>query len=149
MPDIDETALEDRPQGRINCSQRDANDAKGQAVGCPVPLQSLAGLPETAEKEVSRSERVISPFEGEFARSFRERQLLDERKAELYRNWCTLVSGWNREPTEPTFEYQVSLRRELVENELELRAEEKEWIRRKKDLLRRALAELETQSVVR
>lgn len=31
----------------------------------------------------------------------------------------------------------------LMESELELRAEEKAWIKRKKDLLRRALAELE------
>ncbi|RWN01048.1 MAG: hypothetical protein EOR86_04130 [Mesorhizobium sp.] len=86
MPDIYETALDDCSQGRIDCSHGDANDQMEQAVGCPVPLQSLAGLPETAENELSRSERVISPFEGEFARSFRERQLLDERKAELCRN---------------------------------------------------------------
>ncbi|TGR10544.1 hypothetical protein EN833_13530 [Mesorhizobium sp. M4B.F.Ca.ET.190.01.1.1] len=144
MSDIDGTDFEDRPQGRIDRSYSDANDQMEHAVGWPVPLQSLPELPETAENELFRGERVISPFEGEFARSFRERQLLDERKAEVYSIWCSLVSDWNNDPSERGFEHQTFLRRKIMEKELEFRAEEKAWIKRKKNLLRRALAELES-----
>ncbi|RWG19414.1 MAG: hypothetical protein EOQ55_15140 [Mesorhizobium sp.] len=142
MIDNDGRGFDHTPRDSLGRAQISANDDIG-CFGRPAPRQTVTALVKTAEGEVTHSERTISVFEGEFARSFREREMLDARNAQLYRKWCTLVSDWNREATERAFEYQMSRRRELMENELEIRAEEKMWIKRKKDLLRRALAELE------